>query len=228
MRSVMLFFILSLWLSVTLGAPSPVKAGEAAGTLTVREAGTALYPRQDAETSPMATLEKDEELVPLVEALGRETWYMVRTRNGLVGWVRGADVIVSSETREAFTVKESDTPRWSARSVDGRIYSGTWSVTPGSTPRAASGTWTLSGPDGAMVMRGTWSADKHTTGWNGVWRARIEGREGEYTGSWSADLPHVGKPPFSDLFAAAAKKAIDGLWTGGRQSGRWSIRGAKN
>jgi len=32
---------------------------------------------------------------------------------------------------------------------------------------------------------------------------------------------------FSELFAAAAKQAINGLWTGGSESGSWSIRVSK-
>jgi hypothetical protein len=72
-------------------------------------------------------------------------------------------------------------------------------------------------------MRGTWSADKHSTGWNGVWRASAEGQQSEYAGSWSADFPHVRNPRFSELFAGAAKQAISGLWTGGSESGTWAI-----
>ena len=228
MRTRALFFhAVLLGITLMLAATFSLEAADAPSTLSVRETGAALYARQDPETAPIATLEKDDILFPLVEAVGGEVWYMVRTQQGLVGWVRGADVIVRSETREAFREKESETPTWSARTADGRIYTGTWSVAPDSTRRSASGVWTLSGAGGATVMRGTWSADKHSTGWNGVWRARIEGRDGEYSGSWSADLPHIGNPHFSELFAAAATEAIGGLWTGGRQSGSWSMRGAK-
>jgi hypothetical protein len=57
-----------------------------------------------------------------------------------------------------------------------------------------------------------------------VWHAAAEGRETEYSGSWSADFPHMRNVRFSELFAAAAKQAISGLWTGGSESGSWSIR----
>ena len=76
-------------------------------------------------------------------------------------------------------------------------------------------------------MRGRWDADKHETGWNGVWRARLDGGKGEYNGSWSSGFPHTRNATFADLFAAAAKDAMTGLWTGGSASGSWSIRAAQ-
>jgi hypothetical protein len=160
-------------------------------------------------------------------AVGRETWYMVRTKQGLIGWVRASDVIADTPTKEAFKEQEIGTSTWAARSADGRTFNGTWNVAPGSSQRSASGGWTLSDTNGTTIMRGTWSADRHETGWNGVWRATVEGGKGEFTGSWSAEFPYVRNSAFSDLFAAAAKEAIRGLWTGDSASGSWSIRAAK-
>jgi hypothetical protein len=205
----------------------PADGAGAPPALTARETGVALYGRQDAETERIATLEKGETLVPLVEAVGIETWYMVRTKRGLTGWVRAADVVADSQAKEAFKEKESGSSTWSARSADGRTFNGTWNVAPNSSSRSASGGWTLSNAGGATVMRGSWSADKHETGWNGVWRATVEGNKGEYNGSWSSEFPHVRNASFADLFAAAAKEAMRGLWTGGNASGSWSIRAAK-
>ena len=221
------FYARLLSIIALLTAPGPSHAADAPPALIVRETGVALYAQQDAETNRIATLEKDEVLFPMVEAVGREVWYMVRTKQGVVGWVRGVDVIASNQAREAFKEKDSDTSTWAARTADGRTFRGTWSVAPNSTQRSASGAWTLSDATGSTVMRGSWSADKHNTGWNGVWRAQVEGREGERSGSWSAELPHVRNTPFSELFAAAARDAIRGLWTGSNQSGSWSIRSAK-
>jgi hypothetical protein len=204
---------------------SPAEAATPA--LTARATGVALYARQDAETEPIATLQEGEPLVPMVEAVGAETWYMVRTKQGLVGWVRAADVIAESSTKEIFKPQDTAASTWAARSADGRTFNGTWNVAPGSTQRSASGGWTLSDGSGTTVMRGSWSADKHETGWNGIWRATVEGGKGEFTGSWSADFPFVRTATFSDLFAAAAKDAIRGLWTGGSASGSWSIRAAR-
>ena len=211
--------LVSAFVRVSDGADTPP-------TLAARATGVALYARQDTEADRIATLEEGETLIPLAEAVGRETWYMVRTRRGQTGWVRGTDVIASAETREAFRERET-TSTWSARSADGRTFTGTWSVAPNSNSRSAEGAWTLGDGKGATLLRGSWSADKHETGWNGVWRAAMEGGKGEYNGSWSADLPHMRSVPFGELFAAAAKEAIRGLWTGGSASGTWSIRYVK-
>lgn len=212
---------------VLLGAfARSVEAAGAPPTLAARATGVGLYARQDVEADRIATLEEGESLFPMVEAVGRETWYMVRTQRGQVGWVRASDVIAGTETREAFRERET-TSTWSARSADGRTFTGTWSVTPGSDARSAAGGWSLSDGKGATLLRGSWSADKHATGWNGVWRATVEGGTGEYNGSWSAELTHTRNAPFAELFAAAAKEAIRGLWTGGAASGNWSIRHVK-
>ena len=217
-----LFLIFAL-----LDLTAQVQAADAPPALTARETGVALYARQDAQTDRIATFDKGETLFPMAEAIGGEIWYMVRTKQGLVGWVRGADVVVTTETKEAFREKESGTSTWAARSADGRTFSGTWSLTPKSNQRSAGGGWTLSDARGATVMRGSWSADKHDTGWNGVWHAVVEGRPGEHSGSWSAEFPHVRNAIFSDLFGAAVKEAMRGLWTGGNASGSWSIRYVK-
>jgi hypothetical protein len=52
----------------------------------------ALYPRQDDESEKIARLMEGETLVPLVQSEGGKGWYMVKTSNGLVGWVRSLDV----------------------------------------------------------------------------------------------------------------------------------------
>jgi hypothetical protein len=58
-----------------------------------------------------------------------------------------------------------------------------------------------------------------------VWHAHSRESKVEYSGSWSADLPHDA-PPFNELFEAAARNAVRGVWTGGSQAGTWSIRAA--
>lgn len=219
-----------VWMIGLLIWTSPLirsNAADSASALTPRETGVPLYAQQDAQTDRIATLEKDQKLTPIAESIGSETWYLVRTPQGLTGWVRASDVIVSDEAKQTFRDKEPGSSTWSARASDGRTFSGTWSVAPSSTPESAAGAWTLSGPTGLTVMRGIWSADKHPTGWNGVWRATVEGRETQYSGSWSADYPYVRNERFAELFAAAAKQAIAGLWTGPSESGSWSIHVAK-
>jgi hypothetical protein len=218
-----LTWILVVILSIL--TPSPETNGaDLAPALTARESGVALYAQQDEETDRIGTLEKDEVLFPIAESVGRGIWYMVRTKQGVIGWVRGSDVIVSNQTKEAFKEKEPGSSTWAARNGDGRTFNGTWSVAPSSSNSAASGGWTLSDGSGSTVMRGTWTAEKHATGWNGVWRASTEGRQEKHTGSWSAEFSHMRNARFAELFEAAAKDAIRGLWTGGNDSGSWSIR----
>ena len=216
--------LFSIWLLPT--TPPPTVAASAP-TLTARATGVGLFARQDAETDRIATLEEGELLIPLAEAIGTQTWYMVRTQKGLVGWVRATDINTDHQGKDLFREKEGSSSTWSARTADGRAFNGTWNVAPNSTPKAASGGWTLSDASGATVMRGSWSADKHDTGWNGVWSATLEGGKGEYSGSWSSEFPHVRNAAFRDLFAAAVKETMRGLWTGGSASGSWSIRAAK-
>jgi hypothetical protein len=220
--------IVLLFSTVLMSLPrSPGEAAESSTALTVRESGVGLYAQQDAQTAPIGKLAKGEELFPMVEAVGPEIWYMVRTKGGQIGWVRGADVAISNQTKDAFKEKESGSSTWTARTANGRIFSGTWSIAPSSTNSAASGGWTLSSANGTSVMRGTWSADKHSTGWNGVWHVAVEGRDGELTGSWSAELPYVRNVPFAEMFEAAVKESLRGLWTGASESGSWSIRYVK-
>lgn len=215
------------WLVLSLlifALPAVGYAGESPAAMTVRESGSYLYARQDTEADKIATLKKGEALTPLLEAVGATTWYMVKTEQGVMGWVRAGDVELSGQLQKAF--REEPVSTWSARSGTGRTYEGTWTVEPSATPASAAGTWTLRNDMGAVVLRGTWSANKFSTGWNGVWRASSEDKPKEYAGSWSADFPHRRDVQFAELFEAAARQAIRGIWTGGAQSGSWSIRAA--
>jgi hypothetical protein len=211
---------LALALLISFAQWQDASAADAPPALSARESGVAVYSRQDPESDRVATLEKGEALTPIAESIGTETWYMVRARQNIIGWMRAADVVVSTP----FTEKAVSSSTWEARTAGGRVFSGTWSLASNSTPQNASGGWTLSDAKGTTVMRGAWSAEKHATGWNGTWQATVEGRAGEYNGSWSADFPHVRSAKFAELFEAAAKQAISGLWTGGSESGSWSIR----
>jgi hypothetical protein len=202
------------------------RASEPAAALKVRASEVYLYAQQDNGSAHIATLQKDDPLTLVAEAVGTQTWYMVRTRHGLVGWVQGSDVIVSETVKKVFTEENLSVSSWSAQASDGTTYQGTWSVEPQASPKATTGAWTLQDATGKTVFRGMWSAEKFSTGWNGVWRARSEGSKVEYTGSWSADLTHGSEERVASLFEAAARSAIRGVWTGGRQSGTWSIRAA--
>jgi hypothetical protein len=201
-------------------------AASAAPGLTARESGVILYSGQDTDSLQLTTLQKAEPLTLLAEAVGSETWYMVRTRQGLIGWLRASDAILSDLAKKGFSQELLSTSTWSAQASEGTIYGGTWSMEPQSSAKAAAGGWTLRDASGKPAFRGTWSAEKFSTGWNGVWRAHPEGAKVEYSGSWSADLPHASDVPVAQLFEAAARDAVRGVWTGGTQSGTWSVRAA--
>jgi hypothetical protein len=205
--------------------PTMGHTAENPATMTVRESGSYLYARQDVESDKVVALQRGETLTFLAEAVGAVTWYMVKTEQGQVGWVPAWEVESSGQLHETF--REERISTWNARTSNGRIYEGTWTVDPSATPRSASGTWTLRTDMGLTVLRGIWSADKFATGWHGVWRASAEDGRKEYTGSWSADFPNGREGQLADLFTAAARQAIRGVWTGGAQSGSWSIRAVK-
>ena len=199
-------------------------AGESTPALTARDDDVPLYARQDAESEPFSRLQKGEVLTPMFESIGQEVWYMVRTKQGQVGWVRGADVVVSSQVKDTFREKETASSSWAARTEDGQTFVGTFTVAPNATARAARGFWTLKDAGGATVMSGGWSAEMHTTGLNGTWRASAEGRQGDFSGSWSAEMAQAKKGGLTEMFEAAIKDAVRGLWTGAGQSGGWTIR----
>ena len=206
---------------------SPSRAADPTPALRVRESGVYLYSQQDSGSARLATLQKDESLTLVAEAVGPQTWLMVRTRQGLIGWVQAFDATLSETAKKVFTEEILSISTWSAQASDGTTYQGTWSVEPQASSKATAGAWTLQDASGKTVFRGMWSAEKFSTGWNGVWRAQAEGSKVEYTGSWSADLVHPSEVRVSNLFEAAARNAVRGVWTGGRQSGTWSIRAAK-
>jgi len=61
--------------------------------LRVKAAGTLVRSQQDPYSEIVGKLERAEELVPLGKVSGAgEFWYMVKTKSGAVGWVRGAEV----------------------------------------------------------------------------------------------------------------------------------------
>lgn len=210
-----------LWLSTPL---TRLDAADAPPALTVRDQGTPLYGQQDLEIEPIQRLTKGEPLTPLAESVGQEVWYMVRTKQGQIGWVRAADVAVGSDVKESFREKQSAVSNWAAVSEDGKAFAGSYTVDSNSTAASARGFWTLKNAEGAETLRGTWSMQLHSTGWNGTWRAAVENRGGDFTGSWSAELPAARNYRLTDLFELAAKEAIKGLWTGANHSGSWSIR----
>jgi hypothetical protein len=211
-------------LLLVFGPSTKLFAADSPAVLTVRDSGTPLYAKQDRESEPMDRLQKGETLTPMAESVGQEIWYMVRTKQGQIGWMRGSDIAVSTQVKDSFKEKEPASSNWGAVSEDGKAFGGSYTVDPSSTGKTARGFWTLRDANGSIVLRGSWSAQMHNTGWNGTWRAAVEGRGGDFTGSWSAELPAARTVRIADMFELAAKEVVKGLWTGANQSGSWSIK----
>src|SRR5215813_7762377 len=167
---------------LVLSFPSFCNAGEATASLTVREAGGTLYAQQEAQSDQIAILQKGQLLTPLAEAVGQETWYMVKTPQGLVGWVRAIDVSPGGQLKHAFK-EQSQRSSWSARNTTGRTFEGSWTVEPASSADKASGTWTLGEDLDKTVLRGTWSAQKSSTAFIATSPPTIERRQQKSTGT---------------------------------------------
>jgi thiol-disulfide isomerase/thioredoxin len=61
--------------------------------LRVKTAGILLRVQQDVQSEAISKLESGEALIPLGKVSGAgEFWYMIKTKSGAIGWVRGADV----------------------------------------------------------------------------------------------------------------------------------------
>ena len=218
-------FLPLAWL-LAFGIPSITPAAETPLGLTVGESGAALYARQELDADKITTLKKGEMLTPLAEAVGQQTWFMVKTQNGLVGWVRSVDVTGGEQLRQAFK-EQPQHSTWSAQTDTGQVLEGNWTVDPAGSPDKASGTWTLGENSGKVGLRGTWAAQKFSTGWSGTWRAGIQGQSQEFTGSWTADFPQGRDTSIGELFVTAARDAVRGIWSAGNDSGNWTIRAMK-
>lgn len=220
------FYGIALFSGLLILALSSVLEAQTTASLVVtREGGSILYARQDITSDQIAKLEKDEKLIPMVEALGPEKWYMVKTQRGNVGWVPASDVSPSNGAKDFFKSERGST--WSVLTSNGRAFEGTWSLGADTSSDKAAGTWTLSDGAGNVILRGTWSAEKFSTGWNGVWLASAENGQGDYRGSWTAEVPRGQETRIGELFAAAARDAVRGIWNSRDFSGSWLIRAAQ-
>jgi hypothetical protein len=69
-------------------------------SLRVKLKGSALYAQQEAQSELIGRLEAGEELIPLGKASGAgEAWYMVKTRAGIIGWVKASHVEEKTKTK---------------------------------------------------------------------------------------------------------------------------------
>lgn len=133
-------------------------------------------------------------------------------------------LLVAVSVSDAQRVARSGT--WGARGANGLALMGTWTAQPDSATGAVIGTWTAVDAQGRTLATGVWSAAKSATRWTGGWRANITGRDGEYSGTWSAAVDLEANAPFVELFESAIGSAVSGSWRAGARSGAWTIRAA--
>ena len=81
-------------------------------------------------------------------------------------------------------------------------------------------------PASVTVVRteGGWSAAKAPDKWIGGWRAAVSGRNGEYAGTWTADVDDTTPTQLASLFTKALQTIVSGTWRVNQLSGAWSIR----
>lgn len=61
--------------------------------LSVKGSEVSLYARQNEHSEAVARLDREEKVIPIGQAFGGpEPWYMVKTQQGTIGWIKAADV----------------------------------------------------------------------------------------------------------------------------------------
>jgi hypothetical protein len=113
---------------------------------------------------------------------------------------------------------------WSASSSAGQNFGGSWTAEAHQESGGVTGSWALYDASGKILLRGGWSASKSTQAWNGAWRATVTGRDGSYSGTWTATTPLPSKLPMIDMLESALRAVLTGTWKSGAHSGSWSIR----
>jgi hypothetical protein len=51
-----------------------------------------LYPRQDDTAEKITELSEGDTLMPMIQSNGGSDWYMVKTQQGVIGWVKAVEV----------------------------------------------------------------------------------------------------------------------------------------
>jgi len=112
---------------------------------------------------------------------------------------------------------------WTATAAPNRYLRGSWfaQVLPG-TKNTANGSWTLFNESNQIVLEGTWSARKLVSGWQGIWTARIQGRN--VSGTWKAEMPDFNGKTFEDMLKRTTEKQIGGSWQSGHAQGNWWLQ----
>ncbi len=70
-----------------------------AALLVVASKQAFLYPRQDDESEELEKLNAGDTLVPMMQTRGGSEWYMVKTQQGVIGWIKSSDVREQSNDR---------------------------------------------------------------------------------------------------------------------------------
>jgi len=112
---------------------------------------------------------------------------------------------------------------WSAATASGQTLMGAWTAVL-DTAGTVTGTWSLIDAQGTTLAEGGWSAAKAADRWTGGWRALVAGREGEYSGTWTAEITDKSRTRLADLFEQALQSVVSGNWRVNQRSGAWSIR----
>jgi hypothetical protein len=220
----MLLMLPFLFLHIRARAQSPI--------LKVGESGAYLYLHDDTESEKIETLQAGEEVIKIIQTIGRGSWYLVRTRGGRVGWLKASDIepikryeqkLKADETRIRFGPAST----WRASTRRGRTLSGTWAGEINPSDGTASGTWAVRDGKNRIVLSGTWSAAKSALEWRGSWRALVTGQPGERSGTWNSGVQLPADVPLAKLFEGAMQQIISGAWQSKGQSGTWSIRAAQ-
>jgi clan AA aspartic protease (TIGR02281 family) len=82
--------------------PSFYADAESHSTLAVGKSEVNLYALHGEDSEIIAKLEKGEKLTLLARAIGKGSWYMVRTEKSAVGWVKSSDVKEDNRLRTTF------------------------------------------------------------------------------------------------------------------------------
>ena len=61
-------------------------------TLIVESKKAGLYRRQDEQSEQIAELSQGDSLTPVGQIGGRDNWYMVKTQQGAIGWIKSSNV----------------------------------------------------------------------------------------------------------------------------------------
>jgi len=81
--------------SLIMGPVEPLPSA-----LRVKAEGGSLYAQQDAQAELVAKVGRGEEVVPMGKASSAgEAWYMIKTKSGAVGWMKGSDLVETAKKR---------------------------------------------------------------------------------------------------------------------------------